>query len=111
VGQVGADDGLLVRTNHFLSAEGEPGCQGARIDHNSWVRRDHLVATLGEQAPSSADDVCAAMRHHTDEGSVCRHPEEDVDPAEQTSTLATVSLDVASGSLTAWDGGPCSITA
>ena len=45
VGEVKPEAGLLVRTNHFVSAEGEAGCQGGVLDDNSWVRRDHLLAT------------------------------------------------------------------
>ena len=107
VGEVPLVDDLLVRTNHFVSPEGEPGCQGDRIDRNSWVRRDHLLAELGERPPATVRDVYAAMRHHGPDGSVCRHPE-DIDP-DPTATLATVALDVGRGRLTAWAGGPCTV--
>ena len=107
VGQVPLVDDLLVRTNHFVSAEGEPGCQGGRLDRNSWVRRDHLLSELGERPPVTVRDVYAAMRHHGPDGSVCRHPD-DFDP-DPTATLATVALDVGRGRLTAWAGGPCTV--
>ena len=77
VGEVKPEDGLLVRTNHFVSAEGEPGCQAGLVDDNSRVRRDHLLATLGHRPadgpPTSAADVRAALTHHDPAGPVCRH--------------------------------------
>ena len=110
VGEVKPEAGLLVRTNHFVSAEGEPGCQGGVLDDNSWVRRDHLVATLRESAPTSAADVRAAMTHHDPAGSVCRHAEAIEDPDDEwlsTATLATATLDVERGTLSVLRGGPC----
>ncbi len=110
VGEVKPEAGLLVRTNHFVSAEGEPGCLGGVLDDNSWVRRDHLVATLQASAPTSAADVRAAMTHHDPAGSVCRHPEAIEDPDDEwlsTATLATATLDVERGTLSVLRGGPC----
>ena len=108
VGEVKPEAGLLVRTNHFVSAEGEPGCQAGLLDDNSWVRRDHLIASLGDPAPESAADVRAAMTHHDLAGPVCRHP---VDPDGsaylETATLATATLDVERGQLSVLRGGPC----
>jgi isopenicillin-N N-acyltransferase-like protein len=108
VGEVKPESELLVRTNHFVSAEGEPGCQAGLLDDNSWVRRDHLVATLGAQPPTSAADVLDAMTHHVEAGPVCRHPAE-VDSRDylETATLATATLDVERGQLSVLRGGPC----
>jgi len=108
VGEVAPEEGLLVRTNHFVSAEGAPGCQGGLLDDNSWVRRDHLLATLGASPPDVPADVLAAMTHHLDAGPICRHAE-DPDGAEylEASTLATVALDVEHGRLAVLRGGPC----
>ncbi len=108
VGEVKPESGLLVRTNHFVSAEGEPGDQAGLLDDNSWVRRDHLVASLRDPAPASAADVHAAMTHHVAAGPVCRHA---VDPDSsdylETATLATATLDVEHGHLSVLRGGPC----
>ena len=108
VGEVAPEEGLLVRTNHFVSAEGAPGCQGGLLDDNSWVRRDHLLATLGASPPDVPADVLAAMTHHLDAGPICRHAE-DPDGAEylEVSTLATATLDVEHGRLAVLRGGPC----
>ena len=108
VGEVKPEAGLLVRTNHFVSAEGEPGCQGGAVDDNSWVRRDHLVDTLTAAPPAYAADVHAAMTHHDPAGPVCRHAFEPAHPdLVDTATLATVTLDVERGELSVLRGGPC----
>jgi isopenicillin-N N-acyltransferase-like protein len=108
VGEVKPEAGLLVRTNHFVSAEGEPGCQAGLVDDNSWVRRDHLVAGLSAETPGSAADIHRAMTHHDVAGPVCRHAAHPDSPElVETATLATVALDVAHGTLAAQRGGPC----
>jgi isopenicillin-N N-acyltransferase-like protein len=106
VGEVKPEAGLLVRTNHFVSAEGEAGCLGGVLDDNSWVRRDHLLATLGDRPPASAGDVHAALTHHEDAGPICRHAPEP-DDLLATATLATATLDVEHGELAVLRGGPC----
>ena len=108
VGEVKPDDGLLVRTNHFVSAEGEPGCQAGANDDNSWVRRDHLVDTLTAAPPAYAADVQAALTHHDPAGPICRHAfDPDHPDLLDTATLATVTLDVERGELSVLRGGPC----
>jgi isopenicillin-N N-acyltransferase-like protein len=106
VGEVKPDAGLLVRTNHFVSTEGQAGCQAGVLDDNSWVRRDHLLATLGDHPPTSAADVHAALTHHDDAGPICRHAAEP-DDLLATATLATATLDVEHGELAVLRGGPC----
>jgi isopenicillin-N N-acyltransferase-like protein len=108
VGEVKPEAGLLVRTNHFVSAEGELGDQAGLLDDNSWVRRDHLVASLRDPSPASVADVLAAMTHHVAAGPVCRHAvEPDSSDYLETSTLATATLDVEHGRLAVLRGGPC----
>jgi len=108
VGEVKPEAGLLVRTNHFVSVEGESGCLGGVLDDNSWVRRDHLIAALTAAPPATAADVHAAMTHHDPAGPVCRHAVHPHAPELiETATLATVTLDVEHGCLDAVRGGPC----
>ncbi|HET7387844.1 MAG TPA: C45 family peptidase [Nocardioidaceae bacterium] len=100
-------DGLLVRTNHFVSETGRDGCIAAAIGPSSRVRRDHLLAALTGRVPRDADAVLAAMHHHDPDGGVCRHSDPDQDPVLRHGTLATVVLDVDRATLTARRGGPC----
>ncbi len=107
VGVLEPDDGLLVRTNHFVTADGAPGCLADRRGPGSRIRRDTLLSACGTTRPRSAAEVIAAMRDHRDEGGVCAHPDESLDPVLWQATLATVSLDVAGGTLDVTAGGPC----
>ncbi|MGN6129211.1 MAG: C45 family autoproteolytic acyltransferase/hydrolase [Nocardioidaceae bacterium] len=100
-------DGLLVRTNHFVSDAGRDGCLGAAQGPSSELRRDALLEAFAGRVPSSAEEVRAAMVHHDDEGGVCAHVDEGLDPVLRHRTLATVALDVASGHLDVRPGGPC----
>jgi isopenicillin-N N-acyltransferase-like protein len=98
---------VLVRTNHFLSAEGRTGCLAGGIGPSSEVRRSTLLEAFTGAAPASAGDVVAAMEDHRDIGGVCAHPDRSMDPVLQHATLATVSVDVAGRGLTVTAGGPC----
>jgi isopenicillin-N N-acyltransferase like protein len=106
-GVVRPEDGLLVRTNHFVSEEGAPGCRAAAIGPGSGIRRTTLLDALGTQPPRTADDVVTAMDDHAEVGGVCAHPEEDLDPVLRHATLATVALDVEACDLSVTSGGPC----
>ena len=100
-------DGVLVRTNHFVSDAGRDGCLAAAYGISTELRRDHLVSVLGSRRPASAAEVVEAMTHHLPDGGVCRHPWTDTDPVLWHRTLATVSLDVVRRGLDVRDGGPC----
>jgi isopenicillin-N N-acyltransferase-like protein len=106
-GLVEPTDGLLVRTNHFVSKEGRDGCLASTISPSTQLRLDHLVGELGSRMPQTAQDVLDAMTHHLADGGVCRHPFVDTDPVLWHRTLATVAIDVASRSLDVRPDGPC----
>ncbi|MGZ4633446.1 MAG: C45 family autoproteolytic acyltransferase/hydrolase [Nocardioides sp.] len=107
-GMLRPDDGLLVRTNHFVSEAGAPGCLAATIGDSTRFRRTALLEAFAGGVPASTQEVVAAMEcHRADGGGVCSHPEEELDPLLWHRTLATVALDVATGSLDVRDGGPC----
>ncbi len=98
-------DGLLVRTNHFLSDAGRAGCLADEA--STRLRRSVLDSALRGSPPASADDVLSAMEHHDPEGGVCRHRADgDEEPIE---TLATVVVEPAPPRLQAYAGGPCSV--
>ena len=100
-------DGVLVRTNHFVSEERSPGCLAASIGPGSGIRRATLLDAFAHQRPSSADEVVGAMHDHAQVGGVCAHPDRSMDPLLWHATLATVAIDVANRSLDVSAGGPC----
>lgn len=101
------EDGLLVRTNHFVSDKGRPGCIADGIGPGSRVRRDTLLRALEARPPASAAEVVAAMEDHTEEGAVCAHRDPAADPVLQHATLATITLDADGCRLRVTPGGPC----
>ncbi|HSE10439.1 MAG TPA: C45 family peptidase [Nocardioidaceae bacterium] len=100
-------DGLLVRTNHFVSEEGAPGCLASGIGPGSGIRRTTLLDAFHAGPPQSAEEVVAAMDHHAEVGGVCAHPDRSLEPPLQHATLATVALDVVATMLQVTPGGPC----
>jgi isopenicillin-N N-acyltransferase-like protein len=106
-GLVEAADGVLVRTNHFVSAGGRDGCLASTIGISTELRRDHLVATFAERRPETTQDVYDAMTHHLADGGVCRHPLTDTDPVLWHRTLATVGIDATARTLDVHENGPC----
>jgi isopenicillin-N N-acyltransferase-like protein len=106
-GTVVPTEGLLVRTNHFVSEAGEEGCLASTIGVSTRVRRRHLLETFEADPPTSTQAVLAAMTHHEPEGGVCRHPITTNDPVLWHRTLATVAIDVVNRRLDVWEGGPC----
>jgi isopenicillin-N N-acyltransferase like protein len=106
-GVVRPEGGLLVRTNHFVSEEGAPGCLASTVGPGSGIRRTTLLQAFGGRTPGSSDEVVAAMDHHAEEGSVCAHPDAELDPVLRHATLATVTVDVENRDLHVTAGGPC----
>jgi isopenicillin-N N-acyltransferase like protein len=100
-------DGVLIRTNHFVSDAGRDGCLASTIGVSTEVRREHLVEAFAVRRPESTQDVLAAMTHHADGAGVCRHPLPGTAEPLWTRTLATVSLDVAHRGLGVAGNGPC----
>ncbi len=104
------DGAVLVRTNHFVSPEGEAGCLAATISDSSTTRRDKLLATFGDQPPATPAEVFAAMTDHEppgEVGGICCHPDTSMDPVLWHRTLATVAIDVVGSTLDARTDGPC----
>ncbi len=100
-------DGVLVRTNHFVSEDGRDGCLASTISPSTEVRRRHLLDAFAGRVPETAAEVVDAMTHHDGLGGVCRHQFTDPDPVLWHRTLATVALDVAGSTLDVREGGPC----
>ena len=106
-GLLEATDGVLVRTNHFVSDAGRDGCLASTISVSTRLRREHLVEEFAQRQPLTAADVTAAMTHHLPDGGVCRHPLTDTDPVLWHRTLATVAIDATSRTLDVHENGPC----
>lgn len=109
-GRLDATDGLLVRTNSFVSPEGRDGCLAATISTSSATRLAKLEAAFNGGPPATPRDVVEAMTDHEPEGDVggiCCHPDRTMDPVLWHRTLATVAIDVASATLDVRADGPC----
>jgi isopenicillin-N N-acyltransferase-like protein len=106
-GSVAPTEGLLVRTNHFVSEEGAEGCLADTTGPGSRIRRQTLVTAFGDRLPQTVADVVTAMHDHREVGGVCAHPDRSAEPLLRHKTLATVSVDTAHGRLAVAAGGPC----
>ncbi len=106
-GVVHPEQGLLVRTNHFVSDEGAPGCLASSIGPGSGIRRTTLLQAFRDRTPETPVEVLTAMAHHAEVGAVCAHPDPAMDRVLQHATLATVVLDVTGRELDVTRGGPC----
>jgi isopenicillin-N N-acyltransferase-like protein len=100
LGQVAPDaDGLLMRTNHFLSAPARDGDRWAEHGEDTVARLDEL--RRGLRGPVATADVLDALGDH--ESGLCCHP----GPGETHATLATVALDLPGRTLRVTEGQPC----
>jgi isopenicillin-N N-acyltransferase-like protein len=108
-GHVGPSaEGLLVRTNHFLSEPARHGDLSPYSISDTRVRYAALRRGLQHYGGrATAEQVLAVMNDHT--GRVCGHPDPLADPGPLHATLATISIDLAAGGLTTYAGGPCGI--
>lgn len=100
-------DGVLAHTNHFLApgpAAADTGADADSIGRLAQLRRG--VETLARPDLAAA---LALLSSHAEGAPLCCHPEPQAPLGERYATLATVSLDVGRGTLTAFEGGPCAI--
>ncbi|MCQ6273343.1 C45 family autoproteolytic acyltransferase/hydrolase [Pseudarthrobacter sp. R1] len=107
-------DGLLIHTNHFLSSPASSHDTELRNGPDSVLRLDGIrrrarrLSAKAAAARITAEDLVAVLDSHLlGGGATCCH----VDPLLQAetsfATLATVSLNVQNGTITAHAGGPC----
>jgi len=100
-------DGLLVHTNHFLSARGAPGDTEPTTDPDTLVRFEVLRRRVhGRGRDLTAAEALAALADHT--GGVCVHPV--TDAPDEFRTLASVRVDFAERGLRVVAGSPCRAT-
>ena len=99
-------EGLLVHTNHFLSDPARAGDVSPYTTSDTRVRYAALRRRLDPyRGRADTAQILAAMNDH--EGGVCCHPDPEFQTEPYFGTLATVSLDLVSGSLTTTPNGPC----
>ena len=102
------EHGVLLHTNHFVTAPASLGDREPTIGPDSLVRYDVLERSFADGAPAVAGEALAAMTSHVGGGgAICCHPDESAQLGERYATLATVLVDVSAGSLTVHSGGPC----
>jgi hypothetical protein len=106
-GRLEPEDGVLVRTNHFVSEAGRGGCLAHTIGPETRMRRDTLLAAFAGHRPETAGEVVEAMHDHPEVGGVCVHPDMADEPVLRHATLATVVVDADRGTLEVTPGGPC----
>lgn len=107
-GRLDPADGVLVRTNHFVSPEGEVGCLASTISDSTTMRLKKLVEAFAGGPPDTPAEVVETMTDHEDGvGGICCHPDRLMHPTLQTRTLATVAIDVESARLDVRADGPC----
>lgn len=103
-----AADGLLVHTNHFLSAPASQFDTEPRAYPDTLIRYDQLVRRLSNRPDLDALDMLAALNSHLGTiSALCCHPDKSLPVTGQYATLASITLDVAAGTLQARAGGPC----
>lgn len=102
------DNGLLLHTNHFLSSPANLHDTELRSGPDTVVRLAGLRRRLaGRLGLTPADAITALDSHILSGGATCCHRDPNLPAAAQYQTLATVVLDLDSGTLDAHDGGPC----
>ena len=106
--------GLLVHTNHFLSSSASSHDTELRNGPDTVLRLDgirrrasRLMSTCSGGMITDADLISVLDSHLLGGGATCCHSDPDLPPESSFETLATVSLNVQDGTLTAHAGGPC----
>ena len=100
------EDGLLLRTNHFLTEAAAPGDLVPGSESDSLERYDELRRQLAGRGTSlTAADVLAVLGSH--DGELCCHPDPAMVPELRHATLATVQLNLTDRTVTTYPGTPC----
>jgi isopenicillin-N N-acyltransferase-like protein len=106
------EHGILVHTNHFVDPRAAGGDLEPTLGPDSLVRYDVLRRRLVERPALTPEAVVAAMRSHLGgAGAICCHPDPESELGHRYTTLATVTVDVASCRLVVRAGGPCAESA
>ncbi|MFF1831340.1 C45 family autoproteolytic acyltransferase/hydolase [Paenarthrobacter sp. NPDC058040] len=105
------DHGLLAHTNHFLSTPASLHDTELRNGPDTVVRLDGIRRKMRQIHASKGIDAAALIRvldsHLLGAGATCCHPDPAAPTGSSYQTLATVSLNLQDGTLSAHAGGPC----
>jgi isopenicillin-N N-acyltransferase-like protein len=105
----GASDGLLVHSNHFVTAAGRKADTGVAVFPDTLFRRERLAYMMRASGAVSVRGIMAALQDH--EGypaSICRHANPSGDGvASQLETAVSVVMDLTSRRLWIAAGSPC----
>jgi isopenicillin-N N-acyltransferase-like protein len=103
-------DGWVVHTNHFLWSSPQAGDVAPKLWHDSYDRLRCLEQALERRRdPLGRKDLQALLSSHdAAPSSVCRHDLDRPVWSEQTQTLLSMVIDLATGTLWVSDGPPCS---
>jgi len=103
------EEGIFVRTNHFLTPDAVPGDLEPKVGPDTFVRFDVLRRRLAAERPASAEDCLSLLRsHYGGGGALCAHPREDAPMGSRYATLSTTVFDFGRNTMTVLPGGPCS---
>ncbi|WP_255621503.1 C45 family peptidase [Pseudonocardia sp. DSM 110487] len=105
-------DGVLLHTNHFLDPDlaiGERLAVERPLTYDRLTHlRDHVDGLAAVDVTARAE---ALVSHGPHQAPVCAHPDPSAALHERWETVATISLDVAAGSVLVHEGGPCGVIA
>lgn len=109
IGRVEPADGLLVHSNHFVSAWGRPIDTGIAVFPDSlWriSRLEHLLRPRVGQLDVA--DLMAALRDHTSyPDSICRHGDERDPAPSRLETSVSIVMDLTARTMWLTLGPPC----
>jgi len=104
------DRGVVLHTNHFVSADFDSVDYADYSVSTSRERLDRITefVTAAEGPTVTAARFEAALADHTNEpDSVCRHPDETLPAPERIMTVASITVDLTQQRVRVADGPPC----
>ncbi len=103
------DEGMLTHANHFVT--NRPGRNDlGRLRYPDSLLRDHRALRLlrRKKRKLSVKDLQEVLRDHGNyPHAICRHAAPGADELEEISSLASIIMDLASGTLYISEGPPC----
>jgi isopenicillin-N N-acyltransferase-like protein len=102
------EDGVLLHTNHFLSARFTGRDVGLWVMNDSPFRLARIAAATSVPGPLSLDTFRSLLGDHANFPSgVCCHPDDRFDRLDQGTTVASILMDLDTTTMWVADGHPC----